>query len=59
VPSIENETDRRRHEFSLHVTLGAAFLMSHGRGTPEVEDAYEKALTPANQTGDDVELFPT
>ena len=58
VPSISDEMERRRQELSLRVTLGAALMISQGQGTPEVENAYAKALTLANEIGNDTELFP-
>jgi predicted ATPase len=49
---------RARQALTLHIALGAAWLVTKGQAAPEVEHAYTQARALCQQVGETPELIP-
>jgi class 3 adenylate cyclase/predicted ATPase len=56
--TLPETPEHTRQALSLHITLGAALLMTKGQTAPEVEHAYTQAYVLCQQIGETPELVP-
>jgi predicted ATPase/DNA-binding winged helix-turn-helix (wHTH) protein/class 3 adenylate cyclase len=56
--TLPETPERTQQAVTLHITLGAALLMSKGQAAPEVEQAYSQAYALCQQMGETPELVP-
>ncbi|WP_439672944.1 Guanylate cyclase domain-containing protein (plasmid) [Cupriavidus necator] len=56
--TLPDGPERARQELALQITLGPAWMATHGLAAPEAEAIYTRALTLCQQLGDTTQLFP-
>ena len=56
---LPDTLERAQQELDLQTALGSAFIAAKGYGASEVETAYARALTLAQQVRETPRLFPT
>jgi class 3 adenylate cyclase/predicted ATPase len=56
--TLPKTPEHTQHALTLHLTLGAALLMTKGQAAPEVEYAYSQARALCQQMGEAPQLFP-
>ncbi|CAN7323247.1 AAA family ATPase [Cupriavidus necator] len=56
--TLPDGPERARQELALQITLGPAWMATHGLAAPEVEATYTRALALCRQLGEAIQLFP-
>jgi class 3 adenylate cyclase/predicted ATPase len=54
--TLPETPERTQHALTLHITLGAALIITKGHAAPEVEHAYSQAYALSQQVGETPEL---